>query len=64
MTDLGTLPGDKISSAVAINDRGQVVGAAGPTPMTGHAFLYSDGAMTDLGTLGGAVGSWASGIND
>jgi len=27
-----------------------------------HAFLYSNGAMSDLGTLGGA-GSWASGIN-
>ena len=64
MTDLGTLGGTN-SYAIAINDRGQVVGYSGTDRgMTGHAFLYSDGAMTDLGTLGGAVGSWASAIND
>jgi uncharacterized membrane protein len=28
ITDLGTLPGDKYSEAVAVNDRGQVVGVS------------------------------------
>ena len=51
------------SWAVAINDRGQVVGSSDTAAGDLHAFLYSDGAMTDLGTLGG-TNSWASGIND
>jgi probable HAF family extracellular repeat protein len=34
--------------AYSINDHGQIVGSA-----AGHAFLYSDGKMRDLGTLGG-----------
>ena len=63
MTDLGTLPGDKISSAVAINDRGQVVGNSPTIAGVTHAFLSSDGAMTDLGTLGGTT-SYATAIND
>ena len=53
MTDLGTLVGDKtVSSAFAINASGQVVGSS-DTDEYGvtHAFLYSNGTMTDLGTL-------------
>jgi probable HAF family extracellular repeat protein len=51
MTSLGN--GD----AVAINAGGQVVGE-----IDSHAFLYSGGVTTDLGTLGGAS-SEAAGIN-
>ena len=45
--------------AWAINDSDQVVGSL----ETGHAFLYSDGIMLDLGTLGGG-GSGAWNINE
>jgi len=45
------------SEALAVNARGQVVGAA-----NGRAFLYEDGALRDLGTLGGAM-SVARAIN-
>ena len=56
VTDLGTLPGDEQSEASGINNRGQVVGTALKFVngvLYGHAFLYSDGQMQDLGTLGG-----------
>ncbi|MGE5609900.1 MAG: DUF3466 family protein [Bacillota bacterium] len=54
---LGTLGGPR-SSARAINNRGQIVGAA-DSILADHftyvqrAFLYENGAMRDLGTLGG-----------
>src|ERR1039458_9086707 len=64
ITDLGTLGGTQ-SWASGINASGQVVGSAQIAgDATWHAFLYSGGIMTDLGTLGGytaAIGINASG---
>jgi probable HAF family extracellular repeat protein len=49
--------------AMDINDAGQVVGHARSAAGYLHAFLYSDGLMTDLGTLGG-WSSYAYGVNN
>lgn len=62
--DLGTL-GGSWSSALAVNNRDQVVGESNPphTPLE-HAFLWTLGAgMRDLGTLGGGQ-STAFAVND
>lgn len=73
MTNLGVLdpdPRDLLawSRGNGINASGQVAGTAETvTVPTGfafsHAFLYSGGKMTDLGTLGG-TNSGGNGIND
>lgn len=57
VTDIGTY-----TKAYAINDSGQVVGESWVTGES-HAFLYSNGSMKNLGTLGGAS-SIARGINN
>ena len=64
ITDLGALPGG-ISSAEALNNRGQIVGsnssvASGEV----HAILWEDGQIIDLGTLPGGTRSSAQAIND
>jgi probable HAF family extracellular repeat protein len=51
MRDLGTLPGDFNSGALAINDRGEVVGVSNDTSGGARAFLWQNGVMTDLNTL-------------
>ena len=52
ITDLGDLGGGS-SGAVAINNRGQVAGNSYVKTGSWHAFVWQNGKMTDLGTLGG-----------
>jgi probable HAF family extracellular repeat protein len=72
MTDLGTLGGGFESLANAANNRGQVVGFAlntVPDPCSlivatqTRAFLWQNGTMQDLGTLGGPDAN-AEQVND
>ncbi len=68
MRDLGHLgwrasTGRDQCEAVAINNRGQVVGSSYTASGSIHAFLWEDGLMQDLGTLGGPF-SLAVDIND
>jgi probable HAF family extracellular repeat protein len=74
MIDLGTLPGDTISGALAINNSGQVVGFSWQTiegqPAVRRAFIFdlSTETMLDLNTLIPAGSEWelleARDIND
>ena len=59
--DLGVLQQGSFSQALAVNDRGQVVGVAGSSG-TGHAFLW-DGAMKDIHPQGEIGASAAAAIN-
>ena len=61
--DLGVLPGDYMSFAYAINNNGEIVGYSYSSSINRSAFLYSNGIMTDLGTIGGHS-SFAYAIND
>jgi probable HAF family extracellular repeat protein len=64
MVDLGTLGGG-YSSAVAVNEAGQVVGMSSEAgDATDHAFSWTrSGGMLDLGTLPGGVYSTAAAVN-
>ena len=63
VTDLGTPPGGNESFALSINDRGEVAGFANngvPDPNSvfpwgteTRSFIWQDGVMHDIGTLGG-----------
>jgi probable extracellular repeat, HAF family len=65
MTDLGTL-GGSTSEALAINDKGQVVGRArlSDTPVVRHPFLWEKGQMTDLGMVAVCARGTAFSINN
>jgi probable HAF family extracellular repeat protein len=62
MQDLGTL-GGSFGRAYAINDAGQVVGVAARRNGALRAFLWSDGVMSNLGTVDGDGCSSAYAIN-
>jgi len=72
ITDLGTLPNGRFTSAFGINAAGHVVGQGGTRSTgVGHPFLYSQGVLQDIGTLGGDVSgsgnfmnSYAAAINN
>jgi len=70
VTDLGNLGGTAANIGLAINNRGQVVGAAslegGTTPFSlNDAFLWTrETGMQDLGALPGDANSVGLGIND
>jgi probable HAF family extracellular repeat protein len=52
--DLGTLPGDRTSQALAVNDRGGVAGVSAGAPGTPtRAFVRRRGRMAELPGLGG-----------
>jgi len=58
---LSPLPGDTVTAATAINDRGQVVGISGICDnavgrfSARHAVLWEHGTVTNLGNLGGVA---------
>jgi probable HAF family extracellular repeat protein len=67
--ELHPLPGDTVSAATAINDRGQVVGISGICAnavggfSAAHAVLWENGTPTDLGNIGGAAWNTPMAIN-
>jgi probable HAF family extracellular repeat protein len=63
LKDLGTLEGYSVSAyANWINDAGEIVGES-KSPTASRAFLWKNGAMTDLGTVAGDTCSAAKSIN-
>jgi probable HAF family extracellular repeat protein len=67
-TDLGVLTGDLFSEAFALNSHGQIVGVSFGGANGSHAFIYENGALTDLnsvlGTGNGDIYRSAQDIND
>jgi probable HAF family extracellular repeat protein len=68
LTEFGPLPGLYVGTIPdSINSSGAVVGGSNYNDANGaggHAFEYSGGVLTDLGTLPGTNYSIATGIND
>jgi probable HAF family extracellular repeat protein len=63
LINIGTL-GGTFTTTTAINDHKQVTGTSSLPNGTNHAFLYTQGAMRDLGTMAGDKTSDGVGIND
>jgi probable HAF family extracellular repeat protein len=67
--ELPPLPGDQVSAATAINDRGQVVGISGTCDKAvgrfsaAHAVLWNNGTPVDMGDLGGEAWNTPMAIN-
>jgi probable HAF family extracellular repeat protein len=62
MQDLGTL-GGPLSYGYGLNQAGDATGSAMTADGLVHAFLYTNGAMTDIGTLPGGNYSQGWGVN-
>ncbi len=63
VTSLGSLGGGQ-TYPTAINNKGQIVGGSLTDAEDWHAFIWQDGAMTDLGTAPGDNHSFAFAVND
>ena len=61
VTDLGTLPGNSVAKAYALNDAAEAAGVS-ETPTAAIATIFSGGKATSISTLGGSV-SLANAIN-
>jgi probable HAF family extracellular repeat protein len=61
ITDLGTLPGNSVSKAYALNDAGEAAGVS-ETPTAAIATMFRGGKATSISTLGSSV-SVANAIN-
>ena len=65
IVDLGTLPGDDFSQALAINNQGQIVGrSANISQSSERAFIWENGVMRELGSLPTLPFSRAFSINE
>ena len=54
--ELPTFPGDPDGEAIAINERGQIIGRSGDcTSPSFHALIWNNGQATNLGNFGGAI---------
>jgi probable HAF family extracellular repeat protein len=68
--ELPPLPGDAVSAATALNDRGQIVGISGICDRAVgrfsaiHAVLWQDGKAIDIGSLGGVAWNTPMSINE
>ncbi|WP_051450488.1 DUF3466 family protein [Actinospica robiniae] len=63
MIDLGTIDGGTSSVANGINDAGVVIGNSDTADSDERGFVYQNGTVTDVGTLGGPNSS-VNAIND
>jgi len=63
--ELPTFPDDADGEAIAINERGQIVGRSGDcTNPSFHALIWQNGQATDLGNFGGAINHTPVDINN